>query len=423
MCDDNKILLERLREGDLDAFNSIYKNNLLIQNPLMKKILYIILFLWVNSSALSYGQNQIKITHQPYIQGLTAESVHILWTTDKPATAWVEIAPDDSSHFYHTERPKHFATAYGFKKVGTLHQVTLNNLQPGTTYRYRVYNQEVLKHVGTDVLYGKVIATNVYRKAPLRFKTLGKESRSEFIVINDMHGRNEVMNKLLDIGEVKNADFVVFNGDMVNSLLSEEQMFSDFMDTSISRFASETPMFYARGNHETRGSFAIEYPRYFPTPTNKLYYQFNHGPMGVIVLDCGEDKPDSDIEYAGIVAMDDYRTEQAQWLAQAVENPEFKNAQYKIVICHMPPFGGWHGEQDILDKFVPILNKAGVQIMLSGHLHKHILQQKSATVNFPVLVNSNNNVIKASFSESEGLIKVLDQKGSLVETVRLKPLR
>src|SRR5690606_4068280 len=109
MCDDNKILLERLREGDLDAFNSIYKNNLLIQNLLMKKILYIFLFLWVNSSALSYGQNQNKITHQPYIQGLTAESVHILWTTDKPATAWVEIAPDDSSHFYHTERPNHFA--------------------------------------------------------------------------------------------------------------------------------------------------------------------------------------------------------------------------------------------------------------------------------------------------------------------------
>ncbi|TCV07404.1 hypothetical protein EDC17_10534 [Sphingobacterium alimentarium] len=33
MCDDNKILLERLREGDLDAFNSIYINNLLIQIP------------------------------------------------------------------------------------------------------------------------------------------------------------------------------------------------------------------------------------------------------------------------------------------------------------------------------------------------------------------------------------------------------
>lgn len=88
----------------------------------------------------------------------------------------------------------------------------------------------------------------------------------------------------------------------------------------------------------------------------------------------------------------------------------------------MPPFGGWHGVQEILDKFVPIFNKAGVQIMLSGHLHKHILQPKSAKIHFPVLVISNNNVIKASISESEGIIQVLDQKGTLIETVRLKPV-
>lgn len=387
----------------------------------MKKIICLYVLL-ANYILISYGQANFKITHQPYIQGLTTESVHILWTTDQPATGWVELAPDDGSHFYERERPKFFAAAYGFKKVGKLHQVTLKNLIPGTRYRYRVYNQEVLKHEGTDVLYGKIIATAVYKKEPLTFKTLGKQKNSEFIVINDIHGRNEVLNKLLDVGDVKNVDFVVFNGDMANSLLSETQMFGDFMDTAISRFASETPMFYARGNHETRGPFAIEYPSYFPTPTNKLYYQFNHGNTGVIVLDCGEDKPDTDIEYAGIVEMDNYRTEQAEWLSQAVENLEFKNAKFKIVICHMPPFGGWHGELDILDKFVPILNKAGVQIMLSGHLHRHILQQKLDKVDFQILVNSNNNVVKASMTDSEGLIKVLDQKGVVVETIKLKPL-
>jgi len=387
----------------------------------MKKIICLYVLL-ANYILISYGQANFKITHQPYIQGLTTESVHILWTTDQPATGWVELAPDDGSHFYERERPKFFAAAYGFKKVGKLHQVTLKNLIPGTRYRYRVYNQEVLKHEGTDVLYGKIIATAVYKKEPLTFKTLGKQKNSEFIVINDIHGRNEVLNKLLDVGDVKNVDFVVFNGDMANSLLSETQMFGDFMDTAIARFASETPMFYARGNHETRGPFAIEYPSYFPTPTNKLYYQFNHGNTGVIVLDCGEDKPDTDIEYAGIVEMDNYRTEQAEWLSQAVENLEFKNAKFKIVICHMPPFGGWHGELDILDKFVPILNKAGVQIMLSGHLHRHILQQKLDKVDFQILVNSNNNVVKASMTDSEGLIKVLDEKGVVVETIKLKPL-
>lgn len=388
----------------------------------MKKI-QLILVLFLLHSLWANGQEAIKITHLPFIQGLTEHSVSIIWTTDKPATGWVELAPDDSSHFYFKERPKYYATAYGFKKVSTLHQVTLTGLQPGTRYRYRVYSQEVLKHVGVDVQYGAVVASNVYKAAPLSFKTFGDAKSTHFTVVNDIHERKEALDKLLDIGDIKTSDFVVFNGDMASSLLNENQMYAGFMDMAIKKFASVKPMFYARGNHETRGPFAIEYPKYFPTPTGKLYYQFRHGNTGFIVLDCGEDKPDSDIEYSGIVDMDNYRSEQAAWLAQAVENPAFKDAKYKIVICHMPPFGGWHGEQEILEKFVPILNKAGTQIMLSGHLHRHMIKNATHAVQFPIIVNSNNNVLRADLDDSQGVFKILDQQGKTVDQVIIKPLK
>ncbi|MDF2474831.1 MAG: purple acid phosphatase [Sphingobacterium sp.] len=386
------------------------------------KQLHLIIVLFLFNSVLAIGQEDIKITHLPFIQGLTEHSVSIVWTTDQPATGWVELAPDDSSHFYFEERTKYFASAYGFKNVGTLHQVTLNNLKPGTRYRYRVYSQQVLKHEGVNVQYGKVVASNVYRQAPLSFQTLGNAASTHFTVVNDIHERNEVLDKLLDIGDLKTSDFVVFNGDMVNNLLSEKQLYDGFMDTAIKRFASEKPMFYSRGNHETRGPFATEYPKYFPTPTGKLYYQFRHGNTGFIVLDCGEDKPDTDIEYSGIVEMDNYRTEQAAWLAQAVEDPSFKDAKYKVVICHMPPFGGWHGEQEILEKFVPILNKAGAQIMLSGHLHKHIIQNATNSIHFPIIVNSNNNVLRVDLNNEKGTFKILDQQGKVVDQVVIKPL-
>jgi len=387
-----------------------------------KPLLVFCLLLVLTTGIFAQQQENINITHLPYIQGVTNSSVHIIWTTNKPATGWVELAPDDSSHFYHTARPKFFATEYGFKKVGTVHQVTLTNLKPGTVYRYRVYSQEVLKHVGVQVEYGKIVATNVYKEKPLSFRTLGSSSRTQFAVVNDIHGRNEVLNKLLDLSDLPKQDFIVFNGDMVDNLLSENQMFAGFMDTAIKRFASEKPMFYSRGNHETRGPFAIEYPRYFPTPTGKLYYQFNHGETGVIVLDCGEDKPDTDMEYSGIVDMDRYRTEQAEWLERAVENTEFKNAKYKVVICHMPSFGGWHGEQEILDKFVPILNRAGVQVMLSGHLHKHIIKPATAEIKFPIIVNSNNNVLKVDLTSVKGIFLIVDQQGKMVDEVVIKPL-
>ena len=368
------------------------------------------------------AQVKIKITHQPYLQALTDSTVSLIWTTNKDAIGWVELAPDDQSHFYQQKRAQHFSGKYGFKKVGTVHQVDLKNLEPGTKYRYRVVNQEVLNHQGTKVQYGEFIATNVYNTEPLLFSTPKPSGNLSFIVVNDIHGRNNVLTNLIGQADLNKTDFVVFNGDMVDNLLSEDQMFEGFMDTAIKLFASEKPMYYARGNHETRGPFATLYPTYFPTNSAELYYTFNQGDASFIVLDCGEDKPDSDIEYSGIVDMDAYRTQQAKWLAKVVEQPEFKNAKYKIVICHMPPLGGWHGMIDIQEKFVPILNRAGAQIMLSGHLHKHILQKSGNGTDFPVLVNSNMNLIQVDINPEQAVFKVIDQDGKLVDEISINSL-
>ena len=61
--------------------------------------------------------------------------------------------------------------------------------------------------------------------------------------------------------------------------------------------------------------------------------------------------------------------------------------------------------------------------MLSGHLHKHILQAANAKVNFPILVNSNNNVVKVSATDKNITMKVLDQKGGLVEDIVIPPTK
>lgn len=389
----------------------------------MRKLISLLSLVLLVCISTANAQSDFAITHLPHLQGLTGNSVQIVWTTSKPAIAWVELAPDDSTHFYLKERPKFFNNQYGFKSVGTVHSVHLKELSPNTTYRYRIYSQEVTDHVRNNVTYGRVVATNVYTQAPLKFTTLGKKEQFNFTVINDIHGRNDVMNKLLDVANVNKTDFVIFNGDMADNLLSEKQMYDAFMDTAIKRFASEKPLYYSRGNHETRGPFAIEYPKYFPTPTGELYYALNYGEASIIILDCGEDKPDSDIEYSGIVDMDFYRTEQAKWLEKAVQKPEFVNAKYKIIICHMPPFGGWHGEEEIMRKFVPILNKAGAQIMISGHLHRHVVQKPNTAIHFPVLINSNNNVVKVDVNAKTATVKVLDQTGKIVEKIELPALR
>ncbi|WP_333864815.1 metallophosphoesterase family protein, partial [Chitinophaga sp.] len=94
-----------------------------------------------------------------------------------------------------------------------------------------------------------------------------KATQVSFAVVNDIHQQNDVMKKLLGQVDWNNNQLVFFNGDMQNNSRSEAQIFSSFMDTAISVFADRIPMYYARGNHETRGEFASQFPRYFPSAT------------------------------------------------------------------------------------------------------------------------------------------------------------
>ncbi|MDD4193471.1 MAG: metallophosphoesterase, partial [Mangrovibacterium sp.] len=237
------------------------------------------------------------------------------------------------------------------------------------------------------------------------------------LILNDIHGNNELMTNLLKNTSWSATDMVFFNGDMVSDIISEDQFFEGFVDTSVKLFASEVPVYYARGNHETRGNFAHRFADYFPGFSGKIYGMFRQGPVCFVVLDCGEDKPDSDIEYSGIVAFDAYRDKQAEWLSEALKSDLYKNAPYKIAIIHMPPFGGWHGEKEVEDKFVPLLNEAGIQAMFCGHLHQYIRKEATARQNFPIIVNSNNTMIKA-YTAPEGLkAEIRNEQGGLVDSL------
>jgi hypothetical protein len=368
-------------------------------------------------------QNSFKISHGPYLQAMEETSVNIVWTTNQNAVSWVELAPNDSTHFYLNERPKYFATANGLKKEATVHNVRIEGLKPATTYRYRVYSQEVVSHESHIVQYGNVAATRAYRAKLPAFTTNNKAAGVlNFAVINDIHQRNGVMKTLLNQVDWKTTNCVFFNGDMQNNSRSEEQIFTSFMDTATQIFADHIPIYYARGNHETRGEFASEFPKYFPTESGKLYYIVRNGPICFVVLDTGEDKPDSDIEYSAIADFDKYRTQQAAWLKEALKSDDYVTAPYKVVIGHIPPFGGWHGEKEVAGKFIPLLNEAGAQIMIAAHLHRSVKKMPEAGgAHFPILVNSNNSILKAKATKDNLLIEMYDLQGKLMDSVNIKP--
>lgn len=382
----------------------------------MKKTLSILLiflcFICVSA------QEDFKIKYGPYLQNVGENEATVVWVTSGNAFSWVELAPDDGSHFYAEERPQFFETVLGRKVVGTVHKITIRGLAAGTGYRYRIYSREVLDNTGWDTRFGKVAASNVYNAKPYRFKTLdSNKNQTSFVVFNDVHGNNERFENLFNQVKKGNPDFYIFNGDMVNQLTSQEQMFDHFLSKSIELFARETPFYYARGNHETRGAFSYDYMNYFPTSTGKPYYSFMDGPAFFIVLDGGEDKPDSDIEYGGLSAYDPYREEQAEWLKTVVSEKSFKDAPVKIVILHVPPASvGWHGQKELLRLFNPILNDAGINLMISGHTHRYSLVEKNKDGNnFPILINSNKEAVDVKVNGNNIDLKIIDEKGNVAK--------
>lgn len=342
----------------------------------------------------------VRITFGPYLQQVGENEAVIVWGTDKRSVSWVETAPDDNLHFYAEERPKFYQTHLGRKVIGTLHRVKVDGLTPGTTYRYRVFSQEVTEEKTYQVSYGGVASTRVYQKEPLRFTTVDPAKTSiRFSVVNDIHADTARMARLLKDVRRGETDFVVFNGDMVSHMDTERQVVDGFINKAVDMFASEVPFYMVRGNHEGRGVMAARYPEYFPASTGMPYYTFRQGSVFFIVMDGGEDKPDSDIEYFGLNRMDRYREDEARWLKGVVATEEFRSSPYKVVLLHVPPFGDtWHGQLHAQRMFMPILNEAGVDVMVCGHLHRHLFVQpgKECGAKFPVIINSNVDVIEAS---------------------------
>lgn len=386
----------------------------------MKKGLFLILL--ALSQVAAWG---IRIIHQPYLQNVGTGEATIVWVADKTSVGWVELAPDDGTNFYCVERPRYWDSHDGIKTEDTVHAVRLIGLRPGTRYRYRVYAQEVLRHHYWQVTYGNIAATDVYSRRPLEFKTFPLEQQAvNFCIVNDIHADNAKLRTLLtQRTDLKEQDFVVFNGDMVSSFNSEKQIFEGFMDTATGLFASELPMFYTRGNHETRGTFAPRFHRYFSPFQSNLYFTMRVGPVFFVILDTGEDKPDTDLEYAGITDYDRYRTVQAQWLEKVVESSKYREAPYRIVIAHIPPTmqGDWHGNIEVRQKFVSLLSK-GVKpdVMFCGHTHRFTHLNPSDSIPFPCIVNSNKAVVKVKANEKNISVTITDVDGKTDDQFSLR---
>lgn len=363
---------------------------------------------------------QVKISGGPYLQDVTDTSFTVIWTTNMDAVGWIEVAPDDGTHFYNTERKAYYdKRGLGRKPIGKMHKVTVSGLEPGTSYRYRAMNKGVLSQEHrTRIVYTEGYGQDILKHNPPVVTTLKKDwSSVKFAVVNDVHENDSTFRELFKDARGK-YDFVCFNGDMTSEVRAEEDIMKYYMKSASELFADQTPVYMVRGNHEYRGNDAIRYLDYMQTPTGKTYYTFSYGDFFFIVLDSGEDKPDSDIRNLGIMITEDYVKEEAEWLEKVTESEAFRNAASRIVFCHMPPGeNGWHGNAMVSRYFVPVLNRAGIDLMLCAHIHRYRYDAPGTLGNdFPVLCNDNLTRLDAEVTPDKISINIYDASGKAVKS-------
>ena len=374
----------------------------------MKKIIALLALL----ASTSMFAQEMKIQYGPWVTNVTETSFTVIWTTENPSLSWVELAPDNGNTWYQEAYPSFYETVAGRRMYGKFHSVDVTGLQKATSYRYRIVGKDIADDSNPyGIAYGPTIAD----RGRHTVRTLDYNAKAcHFSMVNDMHFDTDKYFELIDGMDKKNTDFIVLNGDITS--------FSNALDTlikytiePIKQFAASYPVVFSRGNHEGRGAEWYLTGKAFPTNTGEFYYTYRQGPVAIIVLDAGEDKPDNDPEYSDQAAYDQYRLDELEWLKQAVKDPAFANAPQKVCIMHIPTFDGpeaWYAQHWISRNFTPVLNEAGIKLMLCGHHHKYILAEPGKYGNdFTIIANSNNERLDFEATADKITVKTVDRTG------------
>ncbi len=316
----------------------------------------------------------------PVLINPASDGVSIVCVFNDRATGWVEYG--ETAELGHRCEP----AGEGLRPVSDHLVFRLSGLQPGKPCYYRVHAAKVeflaMEYVGSTARRGEEIVS------PVRsFRTLDPGAPEiSFTVWNDTHETVPTLERLIAMHREQPTDFLFWNGDVVNDIPSKQALLSQYFNPAGQEFAASVPYFFTRGNHDVRGAEARLLPQYLDGPQGAYYYTFRHGPVGCVVLDTGEDKPDNDPDYGGLASFEQYRTAQRQWLARAIEEPAFASAPIRIAFLHIPlvweaPVPDhwktiWHGHQgwiteDGSRKWHDLLVKAGIKLVISGHTHRY----------------------------------------------------
>lgn len=324
---------------------------------------------------------------QAWAQLLASNQLGVSWITSEPADGIVEYTQHDTGENWQ----KAWYSVDGLRQAnGKVQRAVINNYDPTKPLRFRAQSRPIKEFKPYRTTFGEPQTSSERSLKPIL-----RDGSVSFAIFNDVH--NRIQNYPLLMAQAGGpVGFAVFNGDVLQDPQTEKEV-EEHLLQPMAWFASQSiPCFFLRGNHETRGAFARHLRDYLVLPGGKYYAAMSFGPMRVVLLDTGEDKPDDNKEYSGLVDFEPYISEEIAWLKHEIASPAFREATWRVVVMHIPPDWRkdpaelWHGQRRVNEKFVPLLDQARVNAIISGHTHRAELIEpcpdKSRGFQFPVFI-------------------------------------
>ncbi len=344
----------------------------------------------------------------PWVTDATETELTILWTSELPGQAYVEL--EDGS--------KHYDVFAGRRIFRRLHSVTIDGLKPGQDLKYRLGGLNIKDDTNArdPEFEGSYIGP---WECTRTFDYSAEDCR--FSVFNDTHMKIKKYRRLAAQVDSARTDFLFLNGDIVSAGNYVLDTLVGYAVEPLGTLTHGIPLMFARGNHECRGNntwlVADVFPHKDPAP---FYYTFRQGPVAFIVFDGGETHDDRSRAYAGADVFEDYLNEQIQWAREAMREKTFQEAPIKICLVHVPMIDHEDKSDFLLQRWmnvhmVPMLNEAGIKLMIGADLHEFMLCEAGTMGNdFPILVNDDVRRLDVACSPADGIqVKMFNDKGKL----------
>ncbi len=176
-----------------------------------------------------------------------------------------------------------------------------------------------------------------------------------FLGVGDSRSGLSVWNTISTLAYSKNADFTLYNGDIVNNGESNSDWTNWFSNGN--QFIQNSLIYHTMGNHDVGSS--NKYTNTFELPQvggSNLYYSFTYG-NGLFIALNSEDASDA---------------AQVSWLVNTLQNNT--TATWKVVFFHRPFYtiGSHAGEMNAYFNTIwKAFDDYGVDLVINGHDHMY----------------------------------------------------